>query len=517
MNDIEDLVFEETERLDKTHNKVRQRRCKSPATLEETAPVTTLPNSIPGTQRIWVKTWGCSHNRSDGEYMAGLLEDWGYTVTFLEEEKDEADLWILNSCTVKGPSQMKFLTQTKRGSEAGKKIVVTGCVPEGEKSMNELLGLSMIGVQQIDRVVEVVEETLKGNTVQLFGSKKTKDEMGRTKRAGGARLDLPKIRRNPLIEIIAINTGCLNNCTYCKTKHARGDLASYEICEIVDRALHVLTEGVREIWLTSEDTGAYGIDIGCNIAELLEALAEAVKGKEVMIRVGMTNPPYMLEHVDRIADILNLPNFYAFLHLPVQSGSDIILEEMRRKYTRADFELCCDTLIRKVENMHIATDFIMGFPGETEEDHRESVELLKKYQFKTVNLSQFYPRKGTVAAKMKKLNSKIVKARSREMDKIWKSYNPWKDRVGEEYLILVTEKATDGYHFVGHNKYYDHVLVEPQEDFDVLGKYLKVKVFETGKFYQKARLIHPSPVTLEGKEGDSYIFGEGGLSNCALS
>lgn len=123
-------------------------------------------------------------------------------------------------------------------------------MPQGAPKAGFVQGLSVIGVQQIDRVVEVVEETLKGNTVKLMG---TKRENG--KKIGGASLLLPKVRRNPLIEIIAINTGCLNQCTYCKTKHARGDLGSYPPEEIVARARQAFEEGVVEIWLTSEDTG----------------------------------------------------------------------------------------------------------------------------------------------------------------------------------------------------------------------------------------------------------------------
>lgn len=123
-------------------------------------------------------------------------------------------------------------------------------MPQGAPKATFVQGLSIIGVQQIDRVVEVVEETLKGNTVRLLG---TKRQNGR--KMGGASLLLPKVRRNPLIEIIAINTGCLNQCTYCKTKHARGDLGSYPPEEILARAEQAFQEGVVEIWLTSEDTG----------------------------------------------------------------------------------------------------------------------------------------------------------------------------------------------------------------------------------------------------------------------
>ncbi|KAL1258762.1 hypothetical protein QQF64_009339, partial [Cirrhinus molitorella] len=124
-----------------------------------------------------------------------------------------------------------FYGKILKAQEQNKKVVVAGCVPQAQPRMDYLKDLSIIGVQQIDRVVEVVDEAIKGHSVRLLGQKKEKG-----KRLGGARLDLPKIRKNPLIEIISINTGCLNACTYCKTKHARGDLASYPIEELVERA-----------------------------------------------------------------------------------------------------------------------------------------------------------------------------------------------------------------------------------------------------------------------------------------
>ncbi len=200
------------------------------------------------------------------------------------QERANADLWILNSCTVKNPSEDHFRNEVDSGLDKGKKVVVAGCVPQGRPNAEYIKGLSVIGVQQIDRVVEVVEETLKGNQVRLFGNKKvdvTEEERlngtsGETRKAGGASLALPKIRKNPLVEIIAINTGCLNACTYCKTKHARGQLGSYSIEEIVDRAKTAFAEGVVEIWLTSEDTGAWGRDLGQVLPDLLEELVKVI-------------------------------------------------------------------------------------------------------------------------------------------------------------------------------------------------------------------------------------------------
>uniref|UniRef100_A0A183BGR9 Radical_SAM domain-containing protein n=1 Tax=Echinostoma caproni TaxID=27848 RepID=A0A183BGR9_9TREM len=154
---------------------------------------------------------------------------------------------------------------------------------------------------------------------------------------GGAALDLPKIRRNPLIEILAVSTGCLNACTYCKTKHARGVLASYPIDQLLARANQAFAEGVKELWLTSEDLGAYGRDLdrrtaalSCpsmddrfphclTLADLLAGLVRLIP-PGCMLRLGMTNPPYILEQLDEIAEVLSHPRVYAFLHIPVQSG-----------------------------------------------------------------------------------------------------------------------------------------------------------------------------------------------------
>ena len=124
---------------------------------------------VPGTGSVFVKTWGCAHNSSDSEYMAGQLAAEGYTMA---ANPEDADLWLLNSCTVKNPAEEHFKNEVKRGLDSNKKVVVAGCVPQGKQSAEYLKGLSMIGVQQIDRVVDVVEETLKGNSVKMFGTKK---------------------------------------------------------------------------------------------------------------------------------------------------------------------------------------------------------------------------------------------------------------------------------------------------------------------------------------------------------
>lgn len=350
-------------------------------------------------------------------------------------------------------------------------------MPQGAPKSGFIQGLSMIGVQQIDRVVEVVEETLKGNTVRFLGQKK---EFG--KKIGGASLDLPKVRRNPLIEIIAINTGCLNQCTYCKTKHARGELGSYPPEQIVERAKQAFEEGVCELWLTSEDTGAYGKDIGTSLPELLWKLVDVIP-EGCMMRIGMTNPPYILEHLEEISKILKHPRVYSFLHVPVQSGSDQVLLDMKREYTRANFEHVVDFLQSKVPGVTIATDIICGFPTETDIDFSYTMTLCEKYKFPSLFINQFFPRPGTPAARMTRIPTQDVKKRTKKLSDYFQSYEPYGHKVGSVQKVLVTETSHDKLHYVGHNKFYEQVLVPMKEEF--MGKMVTVEIVSATKHSMK--------------------------------
>ncbi|KOB67550.1 CDKAL1-like protein [Operophtera brumata] len=256
------------------------------------------------------------------EYMAGLLSAQGYPLT---DDKWEAKLWLLNSCT-------------------------------GAPRAAYLQGLSVVGVQQIDRIVEIVEETLKG----------------------GASLLLPKVRKNPLIEIISINTGCLNQCTYCKTKHARGELGSYPPEEIVERARQFLHVPVQA-----------GSD---------QVLADMKR-------------EYTRRDFEHVVDFLkekcvsNTSCYVRFLHVPVQAGSDQVLADMKRGYTRRDFEHVVDFLKEKcVSNTSCYVRFlhvpVQAGSDQTEKDFEDTMALCDKYRFPSLFINQFFPRPGTPAANM---------------------------------------------------------------------------------------------------------------------
>ena len=434
-------------------------------------------STVPGVAKVHVKTFGCSHNHSDSEFMAGQLGAYGYD---LVTDPDDADVWVVNTCTVKNPSQSAMNTVITKGKAQGKKLVIAGCVPQGDRKAKELDNLSLIGVTQIDRIVDVVERTLAGDAVRLLEKKPLPS------------LDLPKVRRNEHVEILPLSTGCLGQCTYCKTKHARGELGSYSPAALVQRVQSAIAEGVSEIWLSSEDTGAYGIDLGTDITRLLKDITAVLPTDgSCMLRLGMTNPPYILSHLDAVAEAMHHPSVYAFLHIPVQAGSDAVLDRMKREYVVADFFKVADTLLDKVPGITIATDIICGFPGETEADWAATMELCRKYEFIELHLSQFYPRPGTPAARMKRVDTKEVKRRSRELTKYIESYRPHDHLVGTTQRVWVTDVAKDKVSLVGHTKSYVQVLLPGGEENRkrLMGKSAEVKIATAHRWYVTGELL----------------------------
>ena len=277
----------------------------------------------------------------------------------------------------------------------------------------------------------------------------------------------------------------------------------------------VIKEGVKEIRLTSEDSGAYGKDIGTTIVELLRAVVELVPDG-VMLRVGMTNPPYMLEHLDDIADVLNHPRVYSFLHVPVQAASNDVLQVMQREYTCEEFELICDTLLKKVPGMLIATDIICGFPSESEEAFQETLRLCQKYEFPALYISQFYPRVNTPAAGMKQLITQVKKDRSRRLTTVFDSYDGHTFGIlGTEQRVWITEYAHDGVNLVGHTKTYVQVIISPEEAD--IGTNVICKIYSASKHSVKGStdLTRPVEEGLKRKGGKSVVVKSGTTGSAA--
>ena len=245
--------------------------------------------------------------------------------------------------------------------------------------------------------------------------------------------------------------------------------------------------------LRSEDTGAYGIDLGSSLSLLLERIEPVLERFPfVTLRVGMTNPPYVLDQIERLALTLAHDNVYAFLHVPVQSGSDAILarDRMNREYTVGDFEQVVDGLTRRVAGgVCVATDVICGFPGETTEHFGETMALIGKYKFGTTNISQFYARPATPAAAMRpRVPTSEVKERSRQLSKLVGSFRPYANLLGATIECRARDELADGgVRLVAHTKQYAKVILPFQRQ--LVGARFQVRVTATHRWHVDAEFV----------------------------
>ncbi len=417
--------------------------------------------------KIYIETSGCSLNQSDSEVMAGLLEKAGFKIV---DNADDGDLVIINTCTVKGPTENSFWKRLDE-LKGSKKVIVSGCIAQTEPS--KLEGLSLIGPYQINRIVEVVEETLNDNVVSLLVKEKNE------------RLNLPKIRKNKAVEIIPICAGCLGDpCAYCKVKEARGDLMSYDKDAIVSQVMKARAAGVKEIWLTAQDTGCYGKDIGMDLVKLLKNVL-LVEG-DFKVRVGMMNPNFVLEMLDELIEVFKHDKIFKFLHIPIQSGNNEILKRMRRKYSVEDFTKIVARFRAEIPDIVIATDIICGFPGETKEQFMDSVELVRKITPDVLNRSRFWARPGTEAEKMDgQIHGKETKKRSQFLTEVFSNVSLMRNErwIGWEGPIIIDEKGKDG--MIGRNFAYKSVMVDGEYE---LGETVKVKVVKAKTFNLRAEV-----------------------------
>ncbi|MFH1276124.1 MAG: tRNA (N(6)-L-threonylcarbamoyladenosine(37)-C(2))-methylthiotransferase [Candidatus Woesearchaeota archaeon] len=428
--------------------------------------------------KFFIETYGCSHNFADSEQMAGLLKEAKFEPV---DKLDDADIIIINTCTVKGPTENGFFTRLGelKKEHPYKILVIAGCIPQTDPE--KLKDYSIIGTKSIHHIVEVVEEALNDNIVKLLES----GEM--------PPLNLPKIRKNPIIEIIPISRGCLSACSFCKTKAARGNLQSYPVEDIINVARKAVTQGVKEIWLTSQDTFCYGFDIETNLPNLLKEMVK-IPGL-FKIRVGMGNPIHLMKIKDELLPLLNHEKIFKFIHVPAQSGSNKILKDMKRGNTNEEFLEIVKEIKTIIPEINFATDIIVGYPTETDEDYWETLNLVRKVNPDIINISRFWPRPKTPAAKLKELPGEEVKRRSKIITDIFSNISKMRNErwLNWEGQIIIDEKNTNsnennsGNQWIGRNQSYKPIIVEG--DFK-LGDIINIKIIKTGIFDLQGKVVN---------------------------
>lgn len=397
--------------------------------------------------KIFVEAYGCSASFADSEMISGLILNGGHT---LVDNSSESDLNIIVTCSVKDATANKMIHRIK--SLKSKPLVVAGCFPKAEKNTVEKFAenASLLGPNSLGKTLQVIDSTLNGRKqVSLEDSDLSK-------------VGLPKVRLNPVVGIVEIASGCMSECTFCQTKLSKGDLSSYRLGDIVRQVQTEINEGCKEVWLTSTDNGCYGFDIGTDLPSLVNAVVEIPD--DFMIRVGMMNPMYMPRIKEALIESFDNDKVFKFLHIPVQSGSDKVLHDMKRGHTVSTFREIVKRAKERFGSFTISTDVIVGFPSETKEDFQKTVNLLDETRPDVVNLSKYSARPGTEAAEWEQIDVVEVKRRSKiifeQINKISLDNN--KKWIGWTGKVLFDEKIDDG--IKGRNFAYKPVFVRNAVD-----------------------------------------------------
>ncbi|MEM2716929.1 MAG: tRNA (N(6)-L-threonylcarbamoyladenosine(37)-C(2))-methylthiotransferase [Archaeoglobaceae archaeon] len=401
--------------------------------------------------RVALETYGCTMNQADSDIIRAYLAK-EFTLTNV----DDADVVVINSCGVIDFTERKIIRRIVELKNAGKKIVLAGCLTRISKPAVELSD-SAVSPDNLDKIVEAVKSAFNGGV--RFIEWKDVDKSC-----------LPKLRsRENVIAIVSISEGCLGHCSFCATKFARGKLRSFSIEGILNEVETAVRSGFKEIQLTSQDTGCYGLDKGeFLLPKLLERISK-IEG-EFRVRVGMMNPQHAKKQIEELINAFESEKIYKFLHIPVQSGDNKILEDMKREHSVEDFLEVVDTFRENFE-ITLATDIIVGYPTETEESFWKTYELIENVKPDIVNITRFSKRKGTPAEKLKEIPGWIVKERSRKLTELCVRIGLENNRdfLGKELKVLLTS-AGKKFMLARSNSY--RAIITTGE----LGEFRKVKI-----------------------------------------
>ncbi|WAC05460.1 MAG: tRNA (N(6)-L-threonylcarbamoyladenosine(37)-C(2))-methylthiotransferase [Methanoregula sp.] len=356
-------------------------------------------------KRVYIETYGCRYNFGDTSKLQGILKYQGCT---LVQSDEDAEAVIINTCTVVAATERRMLRRMSRFRDHD--LYVTGCM-----SVVQREAILAVCTPKFISPGSVHEKYCSLGTVSSCPS-----------------------------GIIQIAQGCFGHCSYCIARVARGPLKSFPEQEILERIRASVTSGAAEIQLTAQDVSAYGQDTGTSLAQLLNGIDE-VPGT-YFVRVGMMNPVSVIKILDDLIDAFAIKKIFRFIHVPVQSGSDRILEGMGREYTCEDFEFIIAAFRKKYPEITVATDMIVGFPGETEEDFLKSLELLDRVRPDKVNVTRFSKRPHTCDFSVKEVPESIKKARSRIMNARSEQIYHTKNGafIGRAVPFIVTERIRTG-------------------------------------------------------------------------
>ena len=372
---------------------------------------------------ILIRCFGCTANFGEAAQHMKVLLEAGY---FIVHDASLADIAIIRTCCVIERTELNMLREISSFVENFIPVIVSGCMASSRRDIigerfPEVVFCSFGEEAHLPEIIESLRE----DSVGRENSEHDKGEKGQNmKTLLKSNIISPEADELSTTHIETISNGCLGNCSYCITKLARGPLKSYLPENIRSGIKKALENGRKEIFLTSQDNAVYGFDLGSKDKKyyLPSLLSDILKDNEKFdfrIRVGMMNPWGLARIIQELIPVMNNKKIYSFVHLPVQSGDDEILQLMRRKYKISDFVDIVRRLREGINKLTLSTDVIVGFPGESEGQFEKSVELMKELKPDVINITRFSQRPGTQAATMRdRIPGWKAKNRSRKITKL---------------------------------------------------------------------------------------------------
>ncbi len=322
---------------------------------------------------VCIRTFGCAYNFGDSDLLASVLKNRG---SMIVTDPALAEVIVINTCIVIGSTERKMIKEI--ASYPGREVYVTGCLPLALPAhLQNFPSVKAIHPDSIHRAAAIVPYFHEG-----------------------------------MISVVQIGPGCVGSCRYCITRCARGSIRSIPPEQIHAHIARCVRGGAVEIRMAGQDLSAYGCDTSqWTLATLLENLPPL--SDTARIRLGMMNPATLKPIARNVAQAMKKGPFFSFLHLPIQSGSDRVLDLMGRGYQVADIQSIIDIFRSEMPDITIATDIITGFPGETDDDHKQTRDLIRHLSPGMVNVTRYSWRPGTGMTREHELPDRIRKERSR--------------------------------------------------------------------------------------------------------
>ena len=432
----------------------------------------------------YIKTYGCQMNVHDSENIKAILEDMGFSEN---EEFEKADLILLNTCAIRENAHNKvfgMIGRIKHLKEERPEVIagVCGCMAQEEGVVSEILSkykfLDIVfGTHNIHELPLVLEKHLKNNKleVEVYSCE------------GDIIEDMPVKRDSKYKAWVNIMYGCDKFCTYCIVPYTRGKQRSRNPRDIIREVEKLKEDGYKEVTLLGQNVNAYGKDLDINY-DMSDLLSDVASTEIDRVRFVTSHP---WDFTDEMVDIISkYDNIMPYIHLPLQSGSDKILKLMGRRYTKESYLKLFNKIKSTISNVSITTDIIVGFPGESEEDFEDTLDVVNKCKFDSAFTFIFSPREGTPASKMK--DDIPLSEKEDRLYKLNKLVNKYSKEANEKYLgktvkVLIEGESSKKGSLMGYTD--TMKLVNVKGSADLIGKIVDVKISEVKSFSMDGEVI----------------------------